>query len=78
MKLRTKPMTILFCWDFTFKDKMNNKKRLNSVEKTAKHKASISFNFKFSCLLQINKVNSDISENYLKNNLEMFFRQAFA
>ena len=54
-------MTILFCWDFTFKDKMNDKKRLNSDEKIAKHKASISLNFKRLCLLQINKVNSDIS-----------------
>ena len=48
------------------------------MKKTAKHKASIYFNFKLLCLLQINKVNCDISVNYLKNNLEMCFRQAFA
>ena len=48
------------------------------MKKTAKHKASISFDFKLLCLLQINKVNSDISVNNLKKYLEMCFRQAFA
>ena len=47
------------------------------MKKTAKHKASISFDFKLLCLLQINKVNSDISVNYSKKKLEMCFRQFF-
>ena len=48
------------------------------MKKTAKHKAYISFDFKRLCLLQINKMNCDISVNYLKKILEMCFRQAFA
>ena len=44
------------------------------MKKTAKHKASISFDFKLLCLQQINKVNSDISVN----NLKKIFRNVFS